>query len=369
MERIPLVDLSIQQRAIADDARPLLESVLERAAFILGPEVAAFEEQFARYSGVAHCIGVANGTDALELALRASGVGRGDEVVIPANTFIATAEAVVRAGGRPVLVDADPATHLIDPARVAEALGPRTRAVVPVHLYGQVAPMEELHEVASQGELLLIEDAAQAQGASRHGARAGGFGIATGTSFYPGKNLGAFGDAGAVLTGDDDIAAHVRALRNHGSTAKYVHPELGCNSRLDTLQAVVLTLKLQHLDEWNAQRRAAAARYGALLADVDHVQLPSTLAGNEHVWHLFVVRVPRRDEVLSRLQAAGIDAGIHYPIPIHLQGAFRDLGHHAGDFPAAEAAAAEILSLPLYPGITEAQQERVADVLVKALHA
>ena len=313
MEAIPLVDLSIQQRAIAEDARSRLQAVLDRTAFILGPEVDAFEEAFAGYSGVSHCIGVANGTDALELALRGSGVTSDDEVIIPANTFIATAAAVVRAGARPVLVDSDHDTHLIDVARVAEAAGARTRAVMPVHLYGQLAAMEELFEVASRRELLVVEDAAQAQGASRHGTRAGGFGIAAGTSFYPGKNLGAYGDAGAVLTNDDDLANHVRALRNHGSPVKYEHPELGFNSRLDTLQAVVLSLKLQHLDEWNAQRRSAAARYDALLADVDEVRLPvHACRQRARVAPLRRAR-PRRDEVLS--PPAGRWHRCRHPLP------------------------------------------------------
>ena len=280
-----------------------------------------------------------------------------------ATLFIATALAVARAGAVPVLVDCDPDHLLIDVAQARRKIGPRTRAVVPVHLYGQMAPMEEL---ASLG-LVLVEDAAQAQGATRRGRGPAAVAVAAATSFYPGKNLGAYGDAGALLTNDEAVARRARALRNYGSEAKYVHPETGFNSRLDPLQAVVLSAKLAHLARWNAERRDAARRYAALLAGVPGVVLPATLPGNEAVWHLYVVQVPRRDDVLAKLRAAGIEAGVHYPTPIHLQGAFRALGHRPGDFPVAEAAAARVLSLPIYPGITPAQQERVADALRTAI--
>jgi dTDP-4-amino-4,6-dideoxygalactose transaminase len=352
---------------VAEDVERGFARVLERAAFILGEEVAAFERAFARFSGLAHCVAVASGTDALELALRALGVGPGDEVIVPTNSFVATALAVVRAGATPVLVDCDPRFHLIDVAQAVGRIGPRTRAIMPVHLYGQVAPMEELEAAAQGARVALVEDAAQAHGATRHGRAAGSFGRAAGTSFYPGKNLGAYGDGGAVLTASDEVAARIRALRNYGSEVKYHHPELGFNSRLDTLQAVVLSAKLPHLAAWNEARRGAARRYDTLLAGVGGVSLPATLPGNEHVWHLYVVRVPRRDEVLARLAREGIGAGIHYPIPIHLQPAFRHLGHRRGDFPAAEAAADSVLSLPLFPEITAAQQERVVGALARAL--
>jgi dTDP-4-amino-4,6-dideoxygalactose transaminase len=367
MSTIPLVDLRAQHETVAAEVTAGIARVLAHAEFILGREVAAFEADFARFARVRHCVGVANGTDALELALRAVGAGPGDEVILPANTFIATALAVVRAGAVPVLVDCDPETQLIDPAAVARRLGPRTRVILPVHLFGQMAPMETLRPLADGAGAVLVEDACQAHGASRHGTPAGGAGVAAGVSFYPGKNLGAYGDAGALLTDSDDIAARVRALRNYGSERKYEHPARGFNSRLDTLQAAVLAAKLPHLAAWNAARRAAAARYDALLADVPAVRRPQTLAGNEHVWHLYVVRVPRRDAVRTSLNAAGVGAGVHYPVPIHLQGAFQDLGHRAGDFPATEAAAREILSLPLYPEITPAQQERVVAALRAAL--
>jgi dTDP-4-amino-4,6-dideoxygalactose transaminase len=341
--------------------------VLGSTSFILGAEVAEFEASFARFVGVPHCIGVANGTDALELALRSLGIGAGDEVVVPTNSFIASALAISRAGATPVFVDCEDDTLLLDVADVERKLTPRTRAVMPVDLFGQAAPVEKLAPLLEGRRIAVVEDAAQAQGAERHGRAAGSLGDVAGTSFYPGKNLGAYGDAGAVLTASNEIAQRVRALRNYGSEVKYHHPETGFNSRLDTLQAVVLNAKLARLAGWNAARRSAAQRYHELLADVPGLKLPATLPGNEHVWHLYVVRVPRRDPVLARLAEAGIGAGIHYPVPIHLQGAYRQRGHRAGDFPVAERAASEILSLPIFAEITPAQQERIAKALREAL--
>ncbi|MBI3183465.1 MAG: DegT/DnrJ/EryC1/StrS family aminotransferase [Myxococcales bacterium] len=367
MSHIPLVDLKAQHHQIAAEVAQGFAAVLENTSFILGKEVAQFEEAFARFSGVSHCVGVANGTDALELALRAAGIGQGDEVILPANTFIATALAVARAGATPVLVDCDPDFQLIDLRQAEAKVGKRTKAVMPVHLFGQAAPMERVLELARPAGILVIEDAAQAHGAKRQGRTAGSFGLAAGVSFYPGKNLGAYGDGGAVLTSSAELAKKVRALRNYGSEVKYHHPETGFNSRLDTLQAVVLSAKLSRLAGWNELRRGAAARYHELLSGIGGIDLPRTLPGNEHIWHLYVVRVPRRDEVLKKLQAAGIGAGIHYPVPIHLQGAFAHLGHQKGDFPCAERAAEEILSLPLFAEITPEQQERVAGELRKAV--
>lgn len=365
LDEIPLVDLKAQHAEVADEVFAGLRSVMEAAAFILGEEVSRFEHEFARFVGVRHCVGVGNGTDALELILRAVGAGPGDEVVLPANTFVATALAAARAGLSVVLVDCDAEHQLIDVEQALRRIGPRTKAIVPVHLFGQMAPVEELS--AGAGGVTIVEDAAQAHGATRWGEPVATVGVAAGVSFYPGKNLGAYGDAGAVVTNDPALADRVRVLRNWGSEEKYHHPEKGFNSRLDTVQAVVLRAKLARLSAWNAARRAAALRYDELLADLEQVRLPSTLEGNEHVWHLYVVRVPERDCVLDCLRQAGIGAGIHYPIPIHLQGAFRDLGHGRGDFPESEAAASEILSLPLHPHITADQQERVADVLRKAV--
>lgn len=356
---IPPVDLSIQHAEVADEVAEGWAAVLAKTAFVGGPQVAEFEQAYASYSGVSHCIGVANGTDALELALRAVDAGPGDECIVPANSFIATAEAVARAGATPVFVDCDPDSFLIDTKSALAAITPRTKAILPVHLYGQIAPVEDLRD---QG-VVIVEDAAQSQGATRHGAASGSIGDIAGTSFYPGKNLGAYGDAGAVTTNSSTLAARVRLLSQHGSTEKYVHSALGFNSRLDTMQAVVLQAKLRRLTDWNAQRASAASYYSTLLAGIPGVRLPSVLPGNTHVWHLYVVRVPDRDRVHDHLRANGIGAAIHYPTPIHQTVPFKT----GGSFPNAELVAGEILSLPIFPGITRAQQERVAEVLSGAL--
>jgi dTDP-4-amino-4,6-dideoxygalactose transaminase len=367
MTDIPLVDLAAQHRQVADEVAAGWSEVLGRTAFVNGPQVAAFEREYAEYLGATHVVGVGSGTDAIELALRAAGVGHGDECVLPANTFIATAEAVARTGATPVLVDCEPDTGLIDPAAVADAVGPRTRAVLPVHLYGQAAAVELIRPVAAEVGAVVIEDAAQSQGARRHGVAAGTLADAAATSFYPGKNLGAYGDAGAVITDDDELAQHIGLLRDHGSPRRYEHTVLGFNSRLDTLQAVVLSAKLRRLDGWNDDRRKAAERYHELLGELPGVGGPVVADGNEPVWHLYVVLVPERDRVLHTLHEAGIGAGIHYPTPIHLTGAFAGLGHAAGAFPNAELRAERQLSLPIFPEITAAQQERVVEVLAGAL--
>ncbi len=364
---VPLVDLAPQHREVAAEVEAGFAKVISDSAFILGATVAEFERAFASFCDVGHCVGVANGTDALELMLRAHDIGTGDEVVVPANTFIATALAVMRAGATPVPVDCDE-HHLMDPDDVEARLGPRSRALLPVHLYGQTADVERLGAIASAKGLLLLEDAAQSQGARRHGKAAGGLGAAAGTSFYPGKNLGAYGDGGAVLTDCAETASRLRRLRNWGSERKYHHPEIGFNSRLDSLQAVVLAAKLRRLAGWNESRRRAAAVYDGLLAGLPRVARPKTLPGNTHVWHLYVVRVADRDRVLAALQAQGIGAGVHYPTPLHLHGALRHLGYAEGDFPVAERLAREVLSLPMYPHITVAQQERVVGALRGALH-
>jgi dTDP-4-amino-4,6-dideoxygalactose transaminase len=368
MNAIPLVDLQAAHQEVAGEVRAGFDRVLAATAFVGGAEVGEFEREFAAFSGTRHCVGVGNGTDALEFALRAADLPPGSGVILPANTFVATAEAVLRAGLRPVLVDVDEEYLLIDPAPAAAAsYAGGISAVVPVHLFGQLAPMKEIADMAAERDLLVVEDAAQSQGATHNGRPSGSWGRLAGTSFYPGKNLGAYGDAGAVLTDSDELAQRVRLLGNHGSARKYEHDTLGFNSRLDTLQAVVLRAKLTRLAGWNSNRRAAAARYDDLLAGLPGLRLPGTLPGNEHVWHLYVVRVPDRDRVLRGLNEAGIGAGIHYPVPVHLQPAFRSLGYGPGDFPVAERAGREILSLPLYPQITLEQQERVAEVLAEVL--
>jgi len=364
---VPFVDLARQHAEVAEEVVAGWDAVFAAGDYVGGAAVTEFEQAYADHLGVAHCVGVGNGTDALEMSLRAVGVGPGDEVILPANTFIATAEAVVRAGGRPVLVDVDDATLLMDPALVEAAITDRTRAVIPVHLYGQAAPVELLPEAVRAAGIAVVEDAAQSQGARRHGRATGTLGDIAATSFYPAKNLGAYGDAGAVTTGSAGLARSVRLMGAHGSAVKYRHEILGFNSRLDTVQAVVLLAKLRRLARWNAERAAAADRYHRLLAEIDGVRPPVTAVGNEHVWHLYVVRVPNRDEVLAALQRKGIGAAIHYPVPVHLTPAFADLGHGPGSFEISEGSAGEILSLPMYPGITLADQEQVAEALDAAL--
>nr|WP_300046719.1 DegT/DnrJ/EryC1/StrS family aminotransferase [uncultured Nocardioides sp.] len=364
---VPFVDLASQHAEIAAEVEAGIAAVFAATAFVDGPPVADFEHQYASFVDVDHCVGVANGTDALELALRAAGVGPEGEVVIPANTFIATAEAVSRIGAVPVLVDCDDERLLIDPAQVEGAINDRTQAVVAVHLFGQLAPMERLAQVCGDAGVPLVEDAAQSQGARLGGRGAGALGTVAATSFYPGKNLGAAGDAGAVTTDDATIAAEVRRLRNHGSSTRYVHDVIGMNSRLDTVQAVYLRAKLDRLEKWNELRVRAAARYDSLLADVAGVRRPLLGADGQHVWHLYVVRVAERDRVLAELGRAGVGAGIHYPYPVHLTGAYAHLGLDRGTAPVAETAAGEILSLPMHPHLTEAQQDRVVEVLAAAV--
>ena len=360
-----MLDLAWQSAQIAEAVRQGFERVMGASAFIQGPDVAEFEREFAHFCGAVHVIGVANGTDALELALRAAGVERGDEVIVPTNSFVATAEAVLRAGATPVFADCDE-NYLISVASAAEKLTKRTKAIAAVHLYGQVAPVEQLRALAGDN-VVLLEDAAQAQGASRNGRRAGSLGHVAGTSFYPGKNLGAYGDAGAVITSSSEIADRVRAIANHGGVHRYEHLVVGTNSRLDTLQAVVLRAKLERLDEWNAERRRIAARYDALLAEMRGVRTPRTADGNEHVFHQYVVRVPDRDRIVRELNARGIGVGVHYPTPIHLLPAFSDFAQQAGAFPVAESAAPELMSLPIYPGLSEQQQDAVVAGLAAAL--
>jgi dTDP-4-amino-4,6-dideoxygalactose transaminase len=368
---IPLVDLPLQHEQVADEVEAGLNRIMRSGAFTDGPDVGAFEAEFAEFSGARHTVGVGSGTDALELALRAVGVGPGAEVIVPAHTFVATAEAVLRAGAQPVFVDVDPDHLLLDPAGLAPAVTPRTAAVLPVHLYGQFAPMGPIIEIAAAHGLAVVADAAQAQGATGEGRGIGAGVAAAATSFYPGKNLGAYGDAGAVVTDRGDVADLVRSISHHGmGEDRYQHVRFGCTSRLDTVQAVVLRAKLTRLEKWNDQRRAAAATYDDLLAGLaasGAVVRPVTAAGNTHVWHLYVIQVDNRDDVLASLKAAGVGAGVHYPIPLHRQPVFAGNASAARSFPVAEQATARILSLPLFPGITETQQERVATALTAAL--
>jgi dTDP-4-amino-4,6-dideoxygalactose transaminase len=364
---VPLVDLRLQNDEVSEEVARAMQEVCASGAFVLGPQVRHFEEEYAAFCGVDHAVGVGNGTDALVLALRGAGIGAGDEVILPANTFVATAEAVALVGADLVLVDCTP-DFLIDTDALARRVTSRTRAVIGVDLYGQVAPFEEIRAAVGP-DVVIVEDAAQSQGATRLGRPAGSFGTVAATSFYPGKNLGAYGDAGAVLTDNPEIADRVRAMRNHGGVNKYEHVVLGTNSRLDSLQAAVLSIKLRRLTGWNALRQEAAQRYQDLLATVPHVVRPWALQGNEHVWHLYVVRVADRDRVLVELAERDVHAGVHYPTPVHLLPAFAHLGHELGDFPVAEEFAGQLLSLPMYPGITPEQQRQVVEALAATVRA
>jgi len=361
------VDLRAQYDAIRHEIDPAMAAILENTSFILGEPVRTFEAAFAEFCDASHCVGVANGTDAIVLALKALGVGAGDEVVTVSHTFFATAGAVITAGAKPVFVDVRPDTQTLDPERFEAAITPRTKAILPVHLFGQPADMAPILEVATRHGLPVVEDAAQAHGATYEGRRVGSMGRLATFSFYPGKNLGAYGDGGAVVTGDAELAERVRMTRNHGRRAKYEHERTGVNSRLDALQAAVLSVKLRHLDDWNASRRRLAAGYDALLEGVDGVETPFVAPNRESVFHLYVIQVDDRDAVLARLKAGGIGAGVHYPIPLHLQPALKGLGYRVGDFPISERAAGRVLSLPLYPELTDGAQERVVEALKGAL--
>jgi len=364
---IPLVDLVGQYRAIQPEITQAIQRVLASGAYMLGPEVAAFERELARWCGVRHAVGVASGTDALELALRAAGIGRGDEVITSPLTFIATVEAILEVGAKPVLADIEPASYTIDPLQVAQRVSKRTKAIIPVHLYGQPADMGALTLLARRHRVTLIEDCAQAIGATFDRRPVGSFGEAGCLSFYPAKNLGAYGDGGAVLTRSATLAERIRLLRTHGAKTKYRHLIHGYNSRLDELQAALLRIKLRHLTTWTQQRRRVARWYTTALraAGVPEEVLPQELPGRRHVYHLYVIRAPQR----ARLQAActrqGIATGLHYPLPLHLQPALRWLGYRRGSFPHSERAARATLSLPLCPEMTRAAVQRVARVVAQ----
>jgi dTDP-4-amino-4,6-dideoxygalactose transaminase len=378
---IPFVDLQAQYRAIKREVDEAIARVVESAAFVLGREVEAFESAFAEYLGARFCVGVSNGTAAIQLALTACGIGAGDEVIVPANTFFATAEAVSTAGATPVFVDADPISYTIDVNKIEAAITERTRAIIPVHLYGQAADLDPIFEIAARRNLDVIEDAAQAHGALYKGRRVGARGRANCFSFYPGKNLGAYGEGGAVVTDDAEVARRLRLLRDHGSEQKYRHEIIGYNFRLEGIQGAVLNVKLKYLDGWNDLRRAHAARYRELLADAQRgssssggvgseggaLTLPQELPYARHIYHLYVVESAERDALQKHLSAAGVQTGIHYPVPVHLQPAYASLGHRAGDFPEAERQAARVLSLPMFPELTEEQIARVA-ASVQAFH-
>ena len=363
--RVPMNDLRLQYECIKPEIDAALADTIAECSFILGPKVVAFEEAFAAYSGVNHCIGVSNGTDALKLALLAAGIQPGDEVITASFTFGATTEAICEVGARPVFVDIDPDTFTIDVSQVGDKIGPKTRALMPVHLYGQAADMDPLLELANRHGLVLIEDAAQAHGARYRSKPAGSLGDAGCFSFYPGKNLGAYGDAGGITTNDEALANRVRRLRNHGQMAgrKFWYSELGFNHRMDGLQGAVLSVKLGHLERWNERRREVAAQYCAGLGNVSQITLPREASYAHHIYHLFVIRVPDRQELVADLADQGIAADVHYPFPAHLTDAYANLGYREGDLPVSERSCAEILSLPIFSELAAEQVEHVIETV------
>ena len=358
---VPFLDLKAQYQSIRDEIGPALQAVLDQTAFAGGPFVQRFEEQFAPYCGCEHAVGVGNGTDALWAALLALGVGPGDEVITAVNTFIATAEAISFTGARPVFVDIDEKTCNLDPALLEGAITDRTRAVIPVHLYGQMADMDPIVDIARSRGLAVIEDASQAHGAEYKGRRAGSVGDIGCFSFYPGKNLGAYGEAGAAVTSNAEWARFMRMFRDHGQDRKYYHQMVGWNGRMDGFQGAVLEVKMRHIEAWTEARRANAALYGQALADVGDIVAPFEADWARHVYHIYAIRAPRRDALMDFLKERGVFCAIHYPVPLHLQEAYAPLGQGAGDFPVAEQVAGELVSLPMFAELTEAQIGEVAD--------
>ena len=356
---VPFVDLKVQHEQLACELDDAIHRVLKRSWFVLGEEVEAFEAEFAAYCGVTHCVGVASGTEALQLALLACGIGKGDEIITVAHTFIATALAIVAIGARPVFVDIDPWTYTLDPERLAAAITPKTRAIVPVHLYGHCADMDAILPIAAQHGLAVIEDAAQAHGSSYKGRKAGSMGRAGCFSFYPPKNLGACGDAGAVVTRDPDLAARLRRLRNYGESSRYHHETIGYNSRLDEIQAAILRVKLPRLDEWNECRRRVATGYLARLED--RFSPPHAKPGCVPNYHLFVIQSDERDGLREHLRAQGIETHLHYPIPCHRQPALREIEYRCGDLTVTESVAQRVLSLPMFPSLTLEEIDYVAN--------
>jgi dTDP-4-amino-4,6-dideoxygalactose transaminase len=360
---VPFLDLKAPYAELQEELDEAFRRTAASGWFITGREVEAFEAEFAALCGARHCVGVANGLDALHLTLRAMGIGEGDEVIVPSNTYVATWLAVSYAGATPVAVEPDDRTYNLDPARIEEAVTPRTKAIMPVHLYGQTADMDAIKEIAAPYGLKVIEDAAQAHGALYKGRPAGSLGDAAGFSFYPGKNLGAMGDGGAVTTDDDELADRLRVLRNYGSRVKYYNEVKGFNSRLDELQAAVLRVKLARLGAWNARRKEIAARYLAALEGAPDLTPPFVAPGADPVWHLFVVRHPRRDELQKHLAERGVGTLIHYPVPPHLQQAYAELGCAPGAYPLAEQEAREVLSLPMGPHLSDEEVEHVCSAV------
>jgi dTDP-4-amino-4,6-dideoxygalactose transaminase len=358
---VPFLDLQSHHAPLRQEIDAAIARVIDTCAFAGGPFVSEFETDFAQYCGTRHAIGVGSGTEALWLTLLALGIGPGDEVITVPSTFMATAEAITYCGATPVFVDIDEATYTMDPAAIPAAITPRTKAIIPVHLFGQIADMDAINAIAEEYGLFVVGDACQAHGAEYKGRKAGSLGDAGCFSFYPGKNLGAFGEAGAITTNDAALDRTIRVLRDHGQVRKYHHTMIGWNCRMDGIQAAVLGIKLRHLDDWNKARRAHAQQYDAGLRDVPDVITPATAADQLHVYHVYALRVQQRDEVMRQLGDLGIGCGIHYPVPVHLQEAYRGLGYGPGSFPVAEMVSREFLSLPMYPHLTRSQIDRVID--------
>jgi dTDP-4-amino-4,6-dideoxygalactose transaminase len=358
--KVPFLDLKAHHQPVREQLDAAISAVLDTAAFAGGPFVEAFEKDFAAYCGSRFAIGVGNGTDALWLSLLALGIGPGDEVITVPSTFMATAEAISFCGATPVFVDIDERTYTMDAAQLARNITARTQAIMPVHLFGQMADMQPIVELAARHGLPVIEDACQAHGASQYSRKAGTVGATGCFSFYPGKNLGALGEAGAVITQDAELAQRIRSLRDHGQVRKYCHSYIGWNARMDGIQGAVLSVKLRKLDAHNTLRRSHAQRYDRLLKDLPGVILPSSAPANHHVYHIYALRIPQRDRVLQKLTERGIGCAIHYPVPVHLQEAYQSLGYRRGSFPVAERCAEQFLSLPMYPELTEEQIEFVA---------
>lgn len=365
--KVPFVDLKSLHSEIQDELRDVFNRVLDSSSFILGPEVQRFEQEFAAYVGTKYCVAVNSGTAALHLALAALDVAPGDEVITVPHTFIATAEAISAVGAKPVFIDIDPISFTMDPSLLEAAITSRTRAIIPVDLYGQIADMDAIQEIADRFGIPVIEDACQAHGAEYKGHKAGSFGVAGCFSFYPGKNLGACGEGGAVTTNDTELAQRIRLWRDHGSPKRYEHIFPGLNMRMEGLQGGILSVKLKYLDGWNDQRRKAAAEYNAALAGTD-IEVPTEMPCNRHVYHLYVVQTDKRDLFREQLLEAGIESGLHYPIPLHCQEAYRSLGYKQGDFPVTERVKDRILSLPMYPGIRSEAIERVVSELKESCY-
>jgi dTDP-4-amino-4,6-dideoxygalactose transaminase len=361
-EPVPYLDLRAQMKPLRAELDAAIARTLDNCSFCLGPDVAQFEKDFATFCGAQHALGFNSGTSALHVAMLLLGVGPGDEVITTPYTFIATSWAISYCGAKPVYVDIDEATFNLDPKRIEKAITPKTKAVLPVHLYGQPFDVDAVAAVCKKHNLPFVEDAAQAHGAKYKGKSIGTFGAVSCFSFYPAKNLGACGEGGALVTNDPALAARAKSLREHGSTVRYHHDEVGYNYRLEGIQGAVLGVKLKHLENWTRERQRIAARYVELLSGTP-LQLPAVTAGNESAWHLYTVRSARRDELKKHLDANGIGNAVHYPMPLHLQKVYANLGHRAGDFPVAEKASREVLSLPMFPELTEAQIQRVAAVV------